>query len=115
MTAIISAIADGVGSLFKYSFWSVVTIGGLGAGFLFLTKPEEKTFWSKVDQSIASQNNQNGSLKQRLMAWGVSTALEKTSTVNYDDYVVCKVANVTLVSGQKLKFWGVLQNWYLEN
>ena len=114
MTAILSTIINGVESLFTNLFWSGVTIGGLVGGFLFLTKPEEKTFWPYVEQTLSSQNNQQGSIGQRLLSWGVTTAVSKTSTVNYEDYVVYKVANVTLLNGQKLKFYGILQNWYVD-
>lgn len=113
MTDIIIEITNGIVSIVKCSFWSVLTVIGLGAGFLFLTNPEEKTLWPYVNLLISLKNKELDSVKQKLVELGVDYSSQKTSTVYFQNFLFFRVATITLLDGQTVEFCGALQNWYL--
>jgi hypothetical protein len=113
MTAIVGAVIEGVGTLARYSFWSVVGAGALAGGYAFLTKPEDATFKPYFRSLLTQNEGKQTSMAERLLEFGLNVAIEKTSTVEFKDYVFSKQAIVRLPDGQIVKFIGVAQNWYL--
>jgi len=99
-----------VGSVIKFGFWTVVTVGTVGGAFLYMTKPDNKSFDKYMNSQIRQNTPPIVSLVPNKV---VNVAKSAITTTVVKDYVVVKVAEVTVVGDNKTNYYiGVVQNWF---
>lgn len=103
-----SFIFNFIGGLVRTAAYTTVGLVGIAVaagGIAIATKPENKNLSEKVKNDLAKGTNNIGDKV-------IATAAAKTSTEAIDDYIICKMADVTLVDGTKQTYVGALGGWY---
>jgi hypothetical protein len=108
-----SSILSFVGGVLKGIGYLGLTVVALGAGFTYLTKPDEKKLFDAVREKHNEQHkDSSASFAQKLLEKTAIYAIEKTSKVDVKDFVFFKYATITLPDGSTKPALGVLQHWF---
>lgn len=105
MTSIVTGFVGLVGSVVKYTFWTSIGVVGVAGIALYVTKPDTDSF----DKYLKTYVKKNTSPFVSLVS---GPAVDLLTTTNVKDYVLVKVAEVTIAGQKDTKYYlGVAQNW----
>lgn len=103
------------------SIYNLVKTGAYFTGFVITagaiiaygTKPENNSLQKQIETQ--SSDKSDGTVLNGIKKMAIRAAMG-ASTIDVKDFIVAKVANVTLINGEKHTFIGAFQHWFpLEN
>ena len=101
-----AAVLNFVGGMIKTTIITAGFVVAAGGGFLFYTKPTDKSLEDRIRKDLTSDSPNNP-----LMS-GVAKGVTFFSDKKINDWMICKTAEVTLPDGKRAKYFGIANGWY---